>query len=91
MNTLDLLKLKRAELLCTAAGHRAANLRIFGSVARGEDRDDSDIDFLVDFDPTASLLDLIGLQQEIEHIIGRRADVVTAEAVCPLLREARPL
>lgn len=96
MSTLDLLDQKRSELLRAAAEHLAHNLRIFGSVARGEDRPDSDIDFLVDFAPGASLLDLIGLQQDIEAILGRRADVVTPDAVSPLLREhilgeARPL
>lgn len=96
MNTLDLLAQKRSALLRAAAHHRALNVRIFGSVARGEDRPDSDIDFLVDFAPEASLLDLVGLQQEMESILGRHADVVTSDAVSPflrerILREARPL
>lgn len=96
MNTLDLLAEKKTELLRAAAHHRASNVRIFGSVARGEDRPHSDIDFLVDFAADASLLDLIGLQQELESILGRRADVVTPDAVSPFLRErilteARPL
>jgi predicted nucleotidyltransferase len=101
MTTMDLLKEKRAELLHAAAAHRAMNLRIFGSVARGEDRGESDIDFLVDFDPSASLIDLIGLKEDIERIVGRQADVVTESAVSPflrerilrerILREARPL
>lgn len=96
MDTLKLLARKKPELLRAASHHRALNLRIFGSVARGEDRPDSDIDFLVDFAPDASLLDLVGLQGEFESILGRRADVVTAEAISPflrdrILREARPL
>jgi hypothetical protein len=96
MNTQNLLAQKRPELLRAAAQHHASNVRIFGSVARGEDRPDSDIDFLVDFAPDASLLDLVGLQQELESILGRRADVVTSDAVSPflrerILREARPL
>jgi predicted nucleotidyltransferase len=96
MNTLDLLAEKKPELLRAAAHHRALNVRIFGSVARAEDQPDSDVDFLVDFAPEASLLDLVGLQQEIEAILGRRADVVTPDAVSPflrerILREARPL
>ena len=70
-----------------AAAHKARNLRVFGSVARGEDQPDSDIDFLVDFEPAASLLDLVGLQQEIEALLGRRVDVVTPNGVSPFLRD----
>jgi uncharacterized protein with HEPN domain len=62
MNTLNLLAQKRPELLRAATHHRALNMRIFGSVARGEDQSDSDTDFLVDFAPEASLLDLLALQ-----------------------------
>lgn len=87
MTTMDLLRLRREELLRAAAAHRAANVRVFSSFARGQDHGDSDIDFLVDFDAKASLLDLVGLKQEIERIIGRQADVVTEAAVSPFLRE----
>lgn len=88
MSTLELLARKKRDLLKAAAHHRALNLRVFGSVAGGEVRPDSDIDFLVDFAPEASLLDLVGLQQEIESILGRRAEVVTSESVSPFLRES---
>ena len=96
MATLDLLTLHRERLLAAAHRHRASGLRVFGSVARGEDRPDSDVDFLVNFEPGASLLDLIGLQQEIEAVLGRRVDIVTADGVSPFLRdrilkEAMPL
>jgi predicted nucleotidyltransferase len=96
MTTYEQLSRRRAELLRAAASHKARSLKVFGSVARGEDRPDSDIDFLVEFEPDASLLDLIGLQQDIEALLGRRADVVTPNGVSPLLRErilseARPL
>lgn len=96
MTTLEQITTHRRELMRAALAHRAHNLRVFGSVARGEDRPDSDVDFLVDFAPDASLLDLVGLQQDFEAILGRRADVVTPEGVSPflrerILREARPL
>lgn len=96
MTTFEQVASHRAELVRAATAHLARNLRVFGSVARGDDRPDSDIDFLVEFDPSASLLDLIGLQQDIEAILGRRADVVTPNGISPflrdrILREARPL
>ena len=96
MTTLERLADQREKLLHATAAHRGRNLRVFGSVARGEDGPGSDIDFLVEFDPQASLLDLIGLQQDLEAIVGRRADVVTPNSISPFLREqilneARPL
>lgn len=96
MTTLERLTRERDRLLRAATAHHARNLRVFGSVARGEDRPDSDIDLLVEFDPSASLLDLIGLQQDIEAILGRHADIVTPNGISPFLRErilseARPL
>lgn len=87
MSTLEQLDRCRTQLMRLAAAHKARKLSVFGSVARGEDRPDSDIDFLVEFEPNASLLDLIGLQQDIESLLGRRADVVTPDSVSPLLKE----
>jgi hypothetical protein len=83
----DLLKLHRERLLAALANHRAHNLRVFGSVARGEDRPDSDVDFLVDFEPGASLLDLIALKEDFEAVLGRPADIVTADGISPFLRD----
>ncbi len=96
MTTLERLSHHRIELMRMAAAHKARTLSVFGSVARGEDKPDSDIDFLVEFEAGASLLDLVGLQQDIEALLGRRADVVTPNGVSPflrerILREARPL
>ena len=91
-----LLKRERENVLRTAARHLASNIRVFGSVARGDDGPDSDIDLLVDFEPHASLLDLIALKQELDQLLNRRTDVVTTDSVSPFLRqrildEARPL
>lgn len=96
MTALDHLICHRDDLLALAGRHRAIRIRVFGSVARGDDHPDSDIDLLVDFAPEASLLDLVGLQQDAEALLGRRVDVVTPDGVSPFLRErilleARPL
>ena len=87
MTTIELLDQNRERLLAALARHRAHSLRVFGSVARGKDRPDSDVDFLVDFEPGASLLDLVGLKEEFEAVLGRPADVMTADGVSPFLRE----
>ena len=91
-----LLERERENVLRTAARHLASNIRVFGSVARGDDGPGSDIDLLVDFEPHASLLDLIALKQELDQLLNRRTDVVTTDSVSPFLRqrildEARPL
>lgn len=96
MLTLDHIHHHRVELLGLATRHRAISLRIFGSALRGDDHAGSDIDLLVEFAPDASLLDLIGLQQDAEALLGRRVDIVTPDGVSPFLRqrildEARPL
>jgi predicted nucleotidyltransferase len=96
MNTLSILRSKRTEILALAAKHGASNVRLFGSVARGEDQEDSDVDFLVDMQETRSLFDLISLQQDIEKAIGRKVDVLTSNGINRylkdrILNEAAPL
>jgi hypothetical protein len=66
MGTDEVLRVKREEILHIAARHCARNVRIFGSVARGEADERSDIDFLVEMEPGRSLLDLGGLQVDLE-------------------------
>lgn len=82
-----LLEEKRGEILRIASEHGAREVRVFGSVARGEDDRESDIDFLVELDPGRSLLDLGGLQMELESLLGRRVDVVTARGLKARIRE----
>ena len=64
-----------------------ANPRVFGSVLHGEDREDSDLDILVDPAPRASLLDMAGLQIEIEKLVGAKVDLRTPEELHPRFRE----
>lgn len=87
MRPEELLKAKREEILRIAAKHGARNVRVFGSVARGEADQASDIDFLVDMEPARSLLDLGGLQWEIESLLGCRVDVVTERGLKARIRD----
>lgn len=60
---------------------------LFGSYVRGEEREDSDIDFLIEFPKGKSLLDLIGLEMDLEEALGKKVDVVTYKSVSPYLRD----
>jgi predicted nucleotidyltransferase len=72
-----LLAEKRDEILRLAASRGARNVRVFGSVARGEARADSDIDLLVDVESGRSLLDVVGLWLDLEELLGRKVDLLT--------------
>ncbi len=65
----------------TAAKHGAHNLRVFGSVARGEARPESDLDILVEMEPGRSLMDHIALMQDLEDLLQRKVDVVSEKAL----------
>ena len=77
----------REEILRIAAAHGAQNVRVFGSVSRGEARSESDVDFLVKLESGRSLLDLIAIKQDLEDLLGCEVDVVTEDAVSPYIRE----
>lgn len=79
----ELLLLRRPAVLAAAARHGASNVRIFGSVARGDARPESDLDLLVDVEPSRSLLELAGLLIELQDILGVRVDLVEASALRP--------
>jgi predicted nucleotidyltransferase len=87
MGIEDLLKERRGEILRIAAKHGARNLRIFGSVARGEAGPDSDVDFLVDMEPGRTLFDLGALLMELRDFLGLKVDVVTEHGLKPRIRE----
>ena len=85
MGIADLLKFKRPEILRLAQVHGAHNVRIFGSVARGEAHAESDVDFLVEMDSGRSLLDLIELSQDLETLLQRKVDILTDQGLSPYL------
>jgi len=96
MTSKDLLEEKRDQILRIASRHGAHNIRVFGSVARGDADESSDIDLLVDFEPDRSLLDHAALVLDLEELLGRKVDVVTEKGIYWLLRrrilkEARAL
>jgi hypothetical protein len=86
MSLEELLKEKREEILSIATKYGARNVRIFGSLARGEADEQSDIDFLVEMEPGRSLLDLGGLQAELETLFGCHVDVVTEKGLKARIR-----
>lgn len=96
MTTVQVLRNRKDEILRIASTRGAYNVRIFGSVARGEDDEQSDVDFLVDLQPGRSLFDLGGLLMDLQEFLGRPVDVVTEKGLRErlrqrVLREAVPL
>jgi predicted nucleotidyltransferase len=86
MTLAQLLGDKRQDILRLAAQHGARNVRVFGSLARGEARPDSDVDILITLEPERSLLDLVALKQDLEDLLGCKVDVVTEASVSPYIR-----
>jgi predicted nucleotidyltransferase len=74
----ELVRRSRTEIRELARRHHARQVSIFGSVARGEETENSDIDFLVEFEPQSSLLDLLHLQDDLSELLSRPVDVVSA-------------
>lgn len=87
MTAADLLSTHRDEILAVAERHGARNVRVFGSVARGDADDASDIDLLVDMQAGRSLLDLGGLLMELRELLGRNVDVVTVHGLKEHIRD----
>jgi len=83
----ELLQAKREDILQTARKYGAYNVRVFGSVARGEADEKSDIDLLVDMEKGRSLLDLAGLLIDLEDLLGCKVDVVTTDGLRERIRE----
>ncbi len=87
MGLEHVLREKREEILRICAKYGAHNVRVFGSVARGEADRASDVDFLVDLEPGRSLFDLGGLQQDLEALLGCSVDVVTERGLKLRIRQ----
>jgi hypothetical protein len=88
MLTLDRLRReKRAEILRRAEMHGCRNVRVFGSVATGESRADSDVDLLVDLDQGRGLMDLGGLLSDLQDLLGVEVDLVESGSVHPYIRD----
>jgi predicted nucleotidyltransferase len=74
--TLDSIRARRADILEIAKRHGARNVRVFGSVARGDAIETSDVDFLVQLDPERTLLDQGGLLMDLTSLFGMKVDVI---------------
>jgi uncharacterized protein len=96
MITLELLRTRdKAGIEALAHKHGASNLRVFGSVAKGVNREDSDVDFLIDFEPSRTLFDLIALRLDLKELLGAEIEIVTPGSLRYIrervLNEAVPL
>jgi len=96
MITMDILRTeKRDAIVRLVERHGASNIRVFGSVARGDNREGSDIDFLVDFEKGRSLFDLIRFKLDLQDLLNATVDVVTPNSLHHLrwrvMAEAQPL
>lgn len=85
--TLDHLRQRRDEIIALASRHGARNVRVFGSVARGDAFAGSDLDLVVDFDTGRSLMDHGELMLDLEAVLGCRVDVVSARGLGDRFRE----
>jgi predicted nucleotidyltransferase len=87
MGISEIIGSQRAAILAAAARHGVTSIKVFGSVARGEAREDSDVDFLVEVGPRHSSFFPGGLVLDLEEILGRHVDVVEPEGLHRLLRD----
>jgi len=88
MSIADLVRSKRREILSIAESHGATRVRLFGSVARGEAGEESDVDFLVDMERGRSLMDRAALMVDLERLLERRVDIATERGLKESLRES---
>ena len=96
MVTMEMLKVRRKEILALARRRGAFDVRVFGSVVRGDTGPQSDVDFVVRFEPNRSLLDHGGLLTDLQDLLGCEVDVVDDDAMRPrfgsrVMRESVPL
>lgn len=88
MRPSEALRRHRSEILALAGRHHARDVRVFGSASRGDDREDSDIDLLVEFDTGASLFDAFALQEALEALLAHKVELATPAGLHPLIRAA---
>ena len=94
--TMDVVRERGTEIRRLVERYRAEDVRVFGSVARGDSTEVSDVDFLIKTRPGCSLFDLGGLIEDLQDLLGCRVDLVTEDGLKPrmrqrILREAIPL
>jgi len=87
MDIVELLEGKKVEILRIAARHGARNVRVFGSVPRGEAGPGSDVDFLVDMEPGRTLFDMGGLLMDLRDLLSMEVDVVTEHGLKARIRD----
>ncbi len=87
MMTLDAITERRVEICRLAERYRAGDVKVFGSVARGDNTVASDLDLLIKSRPGCSLFDLGGLLEDLQEMLGCRVDLVTEDGLKPRLRE----
>ena len=86
MTKLESIKSKKEEILKISKIHGAISIRVFGSVARGDENPSSDVDFLVTLEPGRSAFDLGGLLMDLEDLLHCRVDLVTEKGLNPLIK-----
>lgn len=77
MGTFDFLLNNKEKILSISSKHKASNIRVFGSVVRGEENENSDIDFLVTFDSNSNLFDKIELTRDLESLLNKKVDIIS--------------
>ena len=87
MDELNQIRIKKEEILNIASKHGAINIRIFGSIVRGESRPGSDIDFLIDTESKTSPLFPAGLILDLEELLGKHVEIVTERALNPFCKD----
>jgi uncharacterized protein len=88
MKPSEALRINRAAIRRVVEAHRASNVRVFGSVAQGEDTNDSDLDILIDPTPETTLFDIGAIRHELRVLIGVPVDVLTPMALPDTIRES---
>ena len=88
MGVSNIIINKREEIINIAKKYGANNVRVFGSMSRGEESVESDLDIIVEMERGSSLLDIIAIKQDIEELLGIKVDVVTESSISPYIRDA---